>query len=92
LVPKWLPPTEVFWGYATGVGFIAAGVAILAGVQARLAAILLRTSPCWCTGPMLLADPSGRMNRTKAAVNLAVTGAAGVVADSATCCSSKRLR
>jgi uncharacterized membrane protein YphA (DoxX/SURF4 family) len=28
-------------GYATGVGFVAAGVAILTGVQARLAAILV---------------------------------------------------
>jgi len=34
-------PTCEFWGYATGVGFVAAGVAILTGVQARLAAILL---------------------------------------------------
>src|SRR4029079_2566998 len=41
LVPKWLPPSQEFWGYATGVGFIAAGVAILADVQARLAAIVL---------------------------------------------------
>src|SRR5580692_2491942 len=37
LVPKWLPPTQEFWGYATGVGFVAAGVAIVTGVQARLA-------------------------------------------------------
>ena len=41
LVPKWLPPGQEFWGYATGVGFVAAGVAILTGVQARLAAILM---------------------------------------------------
>src|SRR6202161_774600 len=41
LVPKWLPPTQEFWGYATGVAFVAAGVAILSGVQARLAAILM---------------------------------------------------
>src|ERR1700732_1614516 len=41
MVPKWLPPTQEFWAYATGVGHIAAGVAILTGVQARLAAILL---------------------------------------------------
>jgi len=33
--PKWLPPTQEFWGYATGVFHIAAGVAILTGVQAR---------------------------------------------------------
>src|SRR5580692_11820095 len=41
LVPKWLPPSQVFWGYATGICFFAAGVAILTGVQARLAAILM---------------------------------------------------
>src|SRR3984893_5603710 len=41
MVPKWLPPTQEFWGYATGVGFVAAGVAILTGVQARLAASLM---------------------------------------------------
>ena len=41
LVPKWLPPTQAFWGYATGVCFVAAGIAILTGVQARLAAILV---------------------------------------------------
>ena len=35
MVPKWLPPTPEFWAYATGIGHIAAGVAILTGVQAR---------------------------------------------------------
>src|SRR4029077_11669967 len=33
LVPRWLPPTQEFWAYATGIGRIAAGVAILTGVQ-----------------------------------------------------------
>jgi uncharacterized membrane protein YphA (DoxX/SURF4 family) len=88
LVPKWLPPTQVFWGYATGVGFIAAGVAILTGMQTRLAAILLTAMlasfALLVHGPMLLADPSSRMNWTEAAVNLTVTGAAWVVADSLT--------
>src|SRR5271170_2561812 len=40
LVPKWLPPGQEFWGYVTGVWFVAAGVALLTGVQARLAAML----------------------------------------------------
>src|SRR5208282_1598838 len=25
LIPKWLPPTQEFWAYATGIGHIAAG-------------------------------------------------------------------
>src|SRR5271163_49904 len=37
LVPRWLPPTQVFWACATGVAFLAAGVAFLTGVRARLA-------------------------------------------------------
>jgi uncharacterized membrane protein YphA (DoxX/SURF4 family) len=86
LVPRWLPPTQVFWAYATGVGHLAAGVAILTGVQARLAAILLTAMFASFTPlvhvPMLLADPSSHMNWTENAVNLALTGAAWVVADS----------
>jgi uncharacterized membrane protein YphA (DoxX/SURF4 family) len=86
LVPKWLPPTERFWGYATGVGFVAAGLAILTGLQARLAAILvtamLASFGLLVNAPMLLADHSSHWNWAESAVNLAVTGAAWVVADS----------
>ena len=86
LVPKWLPPSQEFWGYATGVAFIAAGVAILTGVLARLAAILLTAMlasfALLVHEPMLLADHSIHMNWTESAENLAVMGAAWVVADS----------
>jgi uncharacterized membrane protein YphA (DoxX/SURF4 family) len=86
LVPKWLPPTQEFWGYATGVGFVAAGVAILTGVQARLAAILvtamLVSFGLLVNEPMLLADHSSHWNWSESAVNLAVVGAAWVVAHS----------
>jgi hypothetical protein len=61
LVPKWLPPGQEFWAYATGFGHIAAGIAILTGVQARLAAILLTAMFASFTPlvhvPLLLADP-----------------------------------
>jgi len=86
LVPKWLPPSQEFWAYATGVGDIAAGIAILADVQARLAAILLTAMFASFTPlvhvPMLLADPANHMNWSENALNLALIGAAWVVADS----------
>ncbi len=87
-LPKWLPPTQEFWGCATGACFVAAGVAMLTGVQARLAAILLTAMlPSFgllANGRILLADHSSHWNWTDSAVNLAVTGAAWVVADSLT--------
>ncbi|MGB9429826.1 MAG: hypothetical protein WCC11_08125 [Gammaproteobacteria bacterium] len=86
LVPNWLPPSQVFWGYATGLGHIAAGLAILTGVRARLAAILLAAMYAsfallvWV--PMLLADPRSHENWTESATTLALIGVAWVVADS----------
>ena len=86
LVPKWLPPSQEFWGYATGVGHIAAGVAILTGVQARVAAILLTIMFASFTPlvhvPMLLDKPSSHWIWNENAVNLALIGAAWAVADS----------
>jgi hypothetical protein len=86
LVPKWLPPSQEFWAYATGVGLIAAGVAILTRVQARLATILLTAMfasfALLVHGPMLLADPSSHTILSENVLNFAVMGAAWVVADS----------
>ncbi len=86
LVPGWLPPSQTFWAYATGVGHIAAGVAILTGVRARLAAILLTAMyasfALLVHGPMVLGDPSSHGIWSENALNLALTGAAWVVADS----------
>ncbi len=86
LVPEWLPPGQVFWAYATGIGQIAAGVAILTGVQARLAAVLLTAMYVAFTllvhSPMLLSNPSSHTNWSESALNLALIGAAWVVADS----------
>ena len=86
LVPKWLPPGQVFWGYLTGVCFVAAGLAILTGVRARLATILLTVMIAsfglLANGPMLVADPRSHFNWTESALNLALIGTAWVVADS----------
>jgi uncharacterized membrane protein YphA (DoxX/SURF4 family) len=86
LIPKWLPPSREFWAYATGIGHIAAGIAILTSVQARLAAILLTVMYASFTPlvhiPTLLADPSSHFNWTENVLNLALVSAAWVVADS----------
>jgi uncharacterized membrane protein YphA (DoxX/SURF4 family) len=86
LVPQWLPPSQTFWAYATGIGHIAAGLAILSGVRARLAAVLLTAMFAAFTPlvhlPLLLGDPASRTNWSENALNLALTGAAWVVADS----------
>jgi uncharacterized membrane protein YphA (DoxX/SURF4 family) len=86
LVPKWLPPSQLFWGYATGVAHIAGGLAILSGVRARLAAILLTVMYAAFTPlvhiPLFLADQHNHGNWAENATNLVLTGAAWVVADS----------
>jgi uncharacterized membrane protein YphA (DoxX/SURF4 family) len=86
LVPKWLPPSQTFWAYATGIGHIAAGLAILTGVRARLAAILLTAMYAAFTvlvhTPMLMADPTSHWRWSESALNIALIGVAWVVADS----------
>jgi len=41
MVPAWIPPNQTFWAWATGAGHLAAGLALVSGFQARLAATLL---------------------------------------------------
>jgi uncharacterized membrane protein len=86
LVPKWLPPSPEFWGYATGLFHIAAGIAILTGAQARLAAILLTVMYASFTPlvhlPMLLANHATQFVWSENALNIILTGAAWVIADS----------
>jgi hypothetical protein len=40
LVPKWIPPRQMFWAIATTVAFALAAIALLTGFMARLAAQL----------------------------------------------------
>jgi uncharacterized membrane protein len=86
LVPKWLPPSQVFWGYATGFAHIIAGLAILTGFRGRLAAILLTIMYASFQPlvhiPMLMANPSSHFEWCENAINLALVGAAWVMADS----------
>jgi uncharacterized membrane protein YphA (DoxX/SURF4 family) len=40
MVPAWIP-VPLFWAYATGAGHVAAGLGLISGIQARLAATVL---------------------------------------------------
>ena len=96
LVPKWLPPSQEFWAYATGIFHIAGGIAILIGVKARLAAILLTVMFALFSVmvhiPMAIADPGNHWIWNENAVNIALIGAAWVVADSLAEARVQRLR
>ncbi|MFZ0267430.1 DoxX family membrane protein [Caulobacter sp.] len=79
MVPGWIP-YPLFWAYATGVGHLAAGLAILFGVSPRLAATLL-TAMMGCFVVMLhiprvMAAPGSHLEWTMTAVALSLTGAA----------------
>ena len=86
LVPQWLPPSPAFWAVATGVFHILGGLAILTGVRARLAAILLTVMYAAFTPlvhlPMLLSTPGNHEVWSENALNLALMAVAWVVADS----------
>lgn len=85
MVPAWLPPSQLVWTYITATAQIAAGLAILSGVQARLAATLL-TAMYLIFGlivhlPRVIADPAGAMAWAENGVNLVLAGAAWVLMD-----------
>jgi hypothetical protein len=85
LVPKWLPPSQMFWAVATTVLFALAAVALLTNRMALLAARLLTMMlvifglVVWV--PLLLSDPHNHTNWDETAETFAIAGALWILAD-----------
>ena len=87
-VPAWIPPNQLFWAYATGTGYIAAGLALLSGVQARLAATLTTfMMACFVLLlhlPRVIGSPDQHVEWIMLAVASSLTGAAWLIRKYAT--------
>jgi uncharacterized membrane protein YphA (DoxX/SURF4 family) len=85
-IPAWIPPSQPFWADVTGVCQIAAGLAFISGVQARLAAVLLTVMyvgfGLLVHIPLLLKDVHSHFGWAANAVNSTLVGAAWCLADS----------
>ena len=85
LVPKWIPPGQMFWAITTTIAFALAALALLSGRSALLASRLLTTMLVafgllvWL--PACFADPSKLFKWTETAETFAIAGAAWLIAD-----------
>ena len=85
LVPRWIPPNQMFWAILTTVAFGLAAIAILLNRQARLAICLLTLMLAlfgvlvWI--PLLIAYPEAHLNWSEFALTFLITGSAWMVAE-----------
>src|SRR6202030_1016362 len=85
LVPKWVPPTQMFWAATTTVLFALAAVALLTNRMALLASRLLTMMVAsfgllvWV--PLVLSNPHNHTNWSEFAETFAIAGTAWILAD-----------
>jgi uncharacterized membrane protein YphA (DoxX/SURF4 family) len=87
-VPAWVPPSQTFWAWATGAGHLAAGLALLTGIQARLAAGclagMMASFAVLVHIPRVFNDPGNHAEWIMLAVSSAMSGSAWLVRKYAT--------
>ena len=85
LVPKWIPPNQMFWAILTTIAFALAAIAILINRQARLAmrlmTLMLALFGVMVWVPRLIAHPKAHFNWSECVLTFLITGAAWMVAD-----------
>jgi hypothetical protein len=85
LVPKWIPPSQMFWVVATTVFFALAAVALVTNLMPLLAARLLTMMLVifgllvWI--PLLLSDLHSHTNWSETAETFTIAGTAWILAD-----------
>jgi hypothetical protein len=85
LVPKWIPPNQIFWAILTTIAFAVAAIAILINRQARLAirlmTLMLALFGAMVWIPRLIARPEAHLNWSEFGLTFLITGAAWMVGD-----------
>jgi hypothetical protein len=85
LVPKWIPPNQVFWAILTTIAFALAAIAMLINRQARLAMHLMTLMlALFCVMvwiPRLIAHPEAHGNWSEFGLTFLITGATWTVSD-----------
>lgn len=85
LVPKWIPPNQMFWAVITTIAFAIAAYSILSGRSAllasRLLAIMFIVFCLLIWFPLCFSNPYELTGWNSNAVTLAVAGSAWIVAD-----------
>ena len=85
LVPKWIPPGQMFWAIATTAAFALVAIALLTGIMALLAS-RLNTAMLVAFGllvwlPALFANPHSFVNWSEGLETLAIAASSWIVAD-----------
>jgi len=85
LVPKWIPPSQMFWAITTTVFFALAAVALLANrmslLATRLLTLMLVIFGLLVWIPLLLSAPHSHTNWSENAETFAIAGTAWILAD-----------
>jgi len=84
-VPKWIPPTQIFWAITTTVLFALAVVALLTNrlalLATRLLTLMLVIFGLLVWVPLLLSDPHSHTNWSENIETFAIAGGAWILAD-----------
>jgi uncharacterized membrane protein YphA (DoxX/SURF4 family) len=82
-VPAWIPPSQVFWAWATGAGHLAAGLSLVTGLWVRLGvtchAAMMGSFVLLVHLPRVMASPEKHEEWIMLAVSSSLTGSAWLI-------------